>query len=236
MQSGVMCLAASVCTHRELGSSGFGIRPSGWLSHKVNTLRDDKGGATRVSEKLRTLLRGVSRLIRSGNLCTVSSTFTPLGASPVAQTAKRLSLPIKHGAPIALGFGQGVVEMPSTLIEDQPHAGHDCGLLTVDLCQAPRTEILRDFCSANTAARLFSMHRRTLHRHLQAEGRTFRQVTNEVRFEIARDLLDNTALAIGQMAAVLQYSETRAFTRTFQRRSGQPPSAWRSNHRGLEGW
>ena len=83
--------------------------------------------------RLRTLLRGVLRLIRLSSLCTVSSTFTPLGASPVAQTAKRLSLPIKHGAPIALGFGQGTVEMPSTLIEDQPHAGHDRGLLTADL-------------------------------------------------------------------------------------------------------
>ena len=126
--------------------------------------------------------------------------------------------------------------MPSILMADQPHAGHDRGLLTADLRQALRTEILRDFCSATTAARLFSMHRRTLHRHLQAEGHTFRQVANEVRFEIARDLLDNTALAIGQVAAVLQYSETSAFTRTFQRWSGQPPSAWRSNHRGLEGW
>jgi AraC-like DNA-binding protein len=80
------------------------------------------------------------------------------------------------------------------------------------------------------------MDRRTLHRHLQAEGRTFRQVANEVRFEMACDLLENTALAIGQVAAVLQYSGTSAFTRTFQRWSGHPPSAWRSNHHGLEGW
>ena len=126
--------------------------------------------------------------------------------------------------------------MPPTLIEDQPHVDHDRGLLTADRRQVLRTEILRNFCSATTATRLFSMHRRTMHRHLQAEGRTFRQVTNEVRFEIACDLLENTALAIGQVAAVLQYSGTSAFTRTFQRRSGQPLSAWRSNHCRLEGW
>jgi AraC-like DNA-binding protein len=149
----------------------------------------------------------------------------------VAQTVERLSLPIKHSAPIGLGFGQGAVEMPSTLKADQPHAGHNLGLLTADLRQVLRTEILRDFCSAATVARLFSMHRRTLHRHLQAEGRTFRQVTNEVRFELACDLLENTAMAISQIAALLQYSEPSAFTRAFQRWSGQPPSAWRSNHR-----
>jgi AraC-like DNA-binding protein len=123
--------------------------------------------------------------------------------------------------------------MPSTLEADQPHAGRDLGLRTADLRQVLRTEILRDFCSATTVARLFSMHRRTMHRHLQAEGRTFRQVANEVRFAIACDLLENTAMAIGQIAAVLHYSEASAFTRGFRRWSGQPPSAWRSNHRRL---
>jgi AraC-like DNA-binding protein len=125
--------------------------------------------------------------------------------------------------------------MPSTLKADQPHAGHDLGLLTADLRQVLRTEILRDSCSATTVARLFSMHRRTLHRHLQAEGRTFRQVADEVRFAIACDLLENTAMAIGQIAAVLHYSEASAFTRGFRRWSGQPPSAWRSNHHRLGG-
>jgi AraC-like DNA-binding protein len=182
------------------------------------------------------LLRGVSRLFQSSKLCTASSTLTPLGASPVAQTAERLSLTIKHGAPIALGFGQGAVEMPSTLMADQPHAGHDRGLLTADLHQVLRTEILRNFCSATTVARLFSMHRRTLHRHLQAEGRTFRQVAGKVRFKIACDLLQNTAMAFGQIAAVLHYSEASAFTGGLRRWSGQPPSAWRSNHRRLGGW
>jgi AraC-like DNA-binding protein len=117
--------------------------------------------------------------------------------------------------------------MPSTLKADQPHAGHDLGFLTADLRQVLRTEILRDFCSATTVARRFSMHRRTLHRHLHAEGRTFRQVAGEVRFEIACDLLENTAMAIGQIAAVLQFSETSAFPRAFRRWSGQTPTAWR---------
>jgi AraC-like DNA-binding protein len=71
-----------------------------------------------------------------------------------------------------------------------------------------------------------------LHRHLQVEGVAFRQVANEIRFEIACDLLAHTDMSLGQIAAALRYSEPSAFTRAFRRWSGQTPSAWRSNHAG----
>ena len=41
---------------------------------------------------------------------------------------------------------------------------------------------LKDPCNAAAVASHFAMHRRSLHRHLNAEGRTFRQVDAEVRF------------------------------------------------------
>ena len=74
------------------------------------------------------------------------------------------------------------------------------------------------------------MHRRTLHRHLRTEGLAFRQVADEIRFEIACELLENTDMALSQVAAALQYSELSAFTRAFRRWSGQTPSAWRGSH------
>jgi len=52
-------------------------------------------------------------------------------------------------------------------------------------------------------------------------------MTNEIRFEIARQLLENTELPLGEIAA-LGYSEASAFTHTFRRRSGETPTAWRS--------
>jgi AraC-like DNA-binding protein len=79
-------------------------------------------------------------------------------------------------------------------------------------------------------AQLFSMHRRTMSRHLRMEGLAFRQVANEVRFEIACELLENTDMALSQVAAALKYSELSAFTRAFRRWSGQSPSAWRRSH------
>ena len=42
-----------------------------------------------------------------------------------------------------------------------------------------------------------SMHRRTLSRRLQGSGMGYRAITNEVRFEIARQLLQGHASAAG---------------------------------------
>ena len=122
------------------------------------------------------------------------------------------------------------MEMPSTRSADGPHSTPGANPLTEDLRRVLRTELLRDTCYATTVARLFSMHRRTLNRHLRTEGHAFRQVANEVRFEIACELLENTDMALSQIAAVLRYSELSAFTRAFRRWSGQTPSAWRASH------
>ncbi len=120
--------------------------------------------------------------------------------------------------------------MPPTHRADEPRSSHGSGPITEDLRRVLRTELLKEACSAATVARLFSMHRRTLHRHLRTEGLAFRQVANEIRFEIACELLENTEMALSQIAAVLRYSELSAFTRAFRRWSGQSPSAWRTSH------
>jgi AraC-like DNA-binding protein len=121
------------------------------------------------------------------------------------------------------------MEMPSTRRSDESLPVHGSGSLTEGLRRVLRTELLRNTCSAATIARLFSMHRRTMSRHLRTEGRAFRQVANEIRFEIACELLENTDMALTQIAAVLRYSELSAFTRAFRRWSGQTPSAWRAS-------
>jgi AraC-like DNA-binding protein len=126
------------------------------------------------------------------------------------------------------------MEISSTRQGGEPLPGHRFGSLTEDLRRVLRTELLRDTCSVATVARFFSMHRRTLNRHLKAEGFGFRQVANEVRFEIACELLENTAMALTQIAAALGYSELSAFTRAFRRWSGLTPSAWRASHPGVQ--
>ena len=117
--------------------------------------------------------------------------------------------------------------MPSSRNPDDPLLAKGVGPLSDDLRRVLRTELLKDTCSASDVARLFSMHRRTLNRHLSTEGLAFRRIADQVRFEIACELMMKTDMALGQIAAVLRYSELSAFTRAFRRWSGQTPSAWR---------
>ena len=133
---------------------------------------------------------------------------------------------------MAAGDASGSNAMPSTHRAGQPPSSRGSSQFAEDLRQVLRSELLRDTCTAATVAQLFSMHRRTLHRYLQIEGRTFRQVADAVRFEIACEMLANTDTALSQVAATLNYSELSAFTRAFRRWSGQPPSTWRANHPG----
>ena len=80
--------------------------------------------------------------------------------------------------------------------------------------------------SAEAAASYFFVDRRTLHRYLKKERTTFRQVANEVRLEIATELLADPGLSCSEIARLLQFTDPSAFTRAFRRWSGKTPSEW----------
>lgn len=88
------------------------------------------------------------------------------------------------------------------------------------------TLIMTQSASLEQAAELFSMHPRTLNRRLAERGCTFRGLAEGVRYDLARQFLENTSMPISQIAAVLGYAETSAFTRAFRRWSGFSPTAW----------
>ena len=96
-----------------------------------------------------------------------------------------------------------------------------------DIRRLLRTRLTSKRCSAEYIADLLSMHPRTLSRRLKGSGMGYRAITNELRFEIARQLLEDTEVPLGEIAAALGYSEASAFTRAFRRWSGRTPTAWR---------
>ncbi|MDZ7621975.1 MAG: helix-turn-helix transcriptional regulator [Candidatus Competibacteraceae bacterium] len=96
------------------------------------------------------------------------------------------------------------------------------------LRRALRTLLLTRQSSLEQVARLFALPRRTLNRRLEEKGATFQGLVNEVRYEIARQLLEDTRMSMGQIAAILDYNDASAFTRAFRRWSGQTPTAWRA--------
>jgi AraC-like DNA-binding protein len=80
-------------------------------------------------------------------------------------------------------------------------------------------------------ARQLGMHVRTLNRRLRDEGTSFRQQFEDIRYEVARQLLADTNLPLGKIGAALGYSDSTAFVRAFKRWSGTPPAEWRRLHR-----
>jgi AraC-like DNA-binding protein len=91
-----------------------------------------------------------------------------------------------------------------------------------------RTALVTGHARSDQVAALFSMHSRTLSRRLDAFGVGFQELVDEGRFEIARQMLEDSAMEVGQIASLLDYADASAFTRAFRRWSGTTPGRWRA--------
>jgi AraC-like DNA-binding protein len=93
--------------------------------------------------------------------------------------------------------------------------------------QLLRPRILSNDFSLETVARRLTIHPRALNRRLQSEGTSFRRLLNEVRYEVAGQLLVGTRMDVTQIAGSLGYADTSGFTHAFSRMAGAPPHTWR---------
>jgi AraC-like DNA-binding protein len=91
---------------------------------------------------------------------------------------------------------------------------------------------LTGHASADQVAALFSITRRTLTRRLSAFDTGFQELVDEIRFEVARQMLEDSGMEILEIAAVLDYAGPNAFTRAFRRWSGTTPAEWRTKTKG----
>lgn len=92
-----------------------------------------------------------------------------------------------------------------------------------------RTLLLHGKGSGAEVARSLAMHRRTLNRRLKDEGATFQEVLDSVRFAVAKELLENTDIAMPEIAHALGYADFVSFLRAFRRWVGTTPGAWRQS-------
>jgi AraC-like DNA-binding protein len=101
--------------------------------------------------------------------------------------------------------------------------------MTHTVARMLRARVIFPDTSLEAVASQLSIQPRTLNRRLQAEGKCFRELINEARFEVARQLLAGTRMDITAIALALGYADPSGFTHAFQRWSGVAPSEWRSN-------
>lgn len=92
------------------------------------------------------------------------------------------------------------------------------------IAQFIRTE---DCTNARIAAELH-LHPRTLHRRLRDEGRSFQEIKDDVRRDLALHYLQRTDLDLMRIAERLGYSEHSVLTRSCLRWFSAPPSKVRT--------
>ena len=104
-----------------------------------------------------------------------------------------------------------------------------------------RAETLIDRISAIIALRLLDgrtdidgvaamtgLGRRSLQRHLDHDGQSYRALLDRVRMDRAKALIGETGSTLAEVAEQVGYSDPAHFTRAFRRRFGVPPSRLRT--------
>ena len=83
--------------------------------------------------------------------------------------------------------------------------------------------------SLEQVADLLNITSWSLQRRLGEKGLTFSALVEKVRQELAQYYLTRTSLPISELALLLGYSETSAFSRAFRRWHGASPIQWRKS-------
>jgi AraC-like DNA-binding protein len=84
-------------------------------------------------------------------------------------------------------------------------------------------------------ARELEVGPRALQRRLAAEGRTFRDVVDDARRELAKQYLADRGHSLAQVALLLGFSEQASFHRAFVRWTGMTPGEFRREAPGTRG-
>jgi AraC-like DNA-binding protein len=81
-------------------------------------------------------------------------------------------------------------------------------------------------CSAETVARRLGLQRRTLHRYLAREGETYASLLDEVRRDLARELIGQQRRPLKQVAEELGFEGPSALSRWFRHQFGYSTTEW----------
>ncbi len=98
------------------------------------------------------------------------------------------------------------------------------------ISQQIRRSLLRahgKFSTQEEMAEHLNVSARTLRRRLGEEGTNYRQIVDEVRFELAKRYLQTSELSVSQIAELLAYEDPANFRRAFKRWSGASTQDWR---------
>jgi AraC-like DNA-binding protein len=133
--------------------------------------------------------------------------------------SRHLSKPLANIEPELMGVVQAHVEnglfSPQACFVSQVYASIE-------------TSLRSGKASSTTVAALMGVPVRTMSRHLDRQGCSFRKMLDEVRYRNASRMLEDPRLKVDQIAEFLGYQDTASFVRAFRRWSGKTPAEWRA--------
>lgn len=135
---------------------------------------------------------------------------------------KDLDVPIPAADPALNREVKRWLDMQLTNLSDEP---------AQQVRQIVRMLLPGGLCSVDRVAQHLGMHRRTLNRHLAAEGENVTTVINAVRAELAAEYLANSKRRLYEVAELLGFSTAGDFSRWFRAQFGRTPSDWAAGHR-----
>ena len=111
------------------------------------------------------------------------------------------------------------------LIERTSHKSQLCDEVQITILARPG-----EFPDIDTVAQRLHMSTRTLRRRLKEEGRSYRELMDDVRFGLAKEYLLTTNLNVAEVSVLVGYNEPGSFSHAFRRWSGHSPRAYRERH------
>jgi len=172
----------------------------------------------------------------------------PFRAAAVRLTRPPPARPTRHealfGAPVMFGCAVAAIDLhrpvwaarlpgadpglQATLrqLADRIGLGAAASDLEASIRARLRSLLPAGVADAVAVGRSLGMSERTLHRRLQAQGRSFRGVLEAFREAEAERLLSAGALTLPEVALKLGFSDQTAWNRAFRRWKGMAPRAW----------
>ncbi|MDQ4489283.1 AraC family transcriptional regulator [Sinomonas sp. ASV486] len=142
------------------------------------------------------------------------------------ESAAVLRLPADLPGRALVGVNETLRQLAVAFLDEQSSGqGHD---VVPRVQTAVRESLGTGKVELAGVARLMFMHPRTLQRQLAAAGVTFGGVVDDARRETALRLLMSTSVSLGQIAAMVGFTDQPSFTRAARRWWDAPPSQVRA--------
>jgi AraC-like DNA-binding protein len=165
--------------------------------------------------------------------------------SPADSAPHRALLgPVEFGAPVS-GFVLTEEDLSTSLGAADPHMAQEiarvieasgtlgAGVSVSETVSALILRLLPDGdCGVDRVAQHLGVDRRTVHRRLAAEGKSFTQLLDAARRDVAARQLTQGDQPLTEVAAMVGFSSLSTFSRWFRQTSGVQPSEYRRRTQG----